>query len=82
MSYDDECVMRPRDWRTLGEHPNWLEAGRVISALDPTRNLKRMTLRDIADFFDARGLAVPQGGRDPESPITDEDYRSLVGGMN
>lgn len=82
MSYNDDCVMRPQDWRTLGEHPNWLEAGRIISALDPTKNLKRMSLRDIAEFFDARALAVPQGGRDPELAITEEDYRTIVGEMN
>jgi hypothetical protein len=44
-------IVRKQDWITLGTQPNWIEAGRIITRLDPTKNLKQMSLRDIAEFF-------------------------------
>jgi len=75
-------IVRKQDWITLGTQPNWIEAGRIITRLDPTKNLKQMSLRDIAEFFSSRGIAVPQGGRDPSLSITDEEYAAMTGGMN
>jgi hypothetical protein len=82
VSEDKIVVMRKRDWATLGKHPDWMEAARIILRIDPTANLKNMSLRDIAEFFQSNGIPVPQGGRAPHIAITDEEYESLIGGTN
>jgi len=82
VSEDARVVMRKRDWLTLGPHPDWIEAGRIILRIDPTANLKNMSLRDIAEFFNSNGIPVPQGGRPPGIAITDEEYDSLTGSRN
>jgi hypothetical protein len=82
MCGDGDLVMRKQDWLTLGLHPDWMEAGRIILMIDPLANLKSMSLRDIAEFFQSNGIPVPQGGRAPHIAITDEEYESLTGGAH
>lgn len=68
-------------WAILGPSPDWVKAGQIVLRIDPLAKLEDMSLRDIADFFSARSIAVPQGG-DPTKEVTEEQLAMLKGDAN
>ena len=73
--------MSNEEWMTLGPSPDWVKAGQIILRLDSLVKLEDMSLRDIANFFSSKGIAVPQGG-DPTKEVSEEQLALLKGAAN